>query len=247
MADTLSYNEQTEGWPSYYSFFPEWMEGMNNRFYSFKGGNLHLHNSNDQRGTFYGATSSAIIQFCANKSPLEAKLFKALSLQSDTTWEAIVATDEVTGTVLTNYYEKKEGMWFSNIRFNSNSVITKNRSFVGIGNTSDTVGGSGTTRTFTFASNVPQSIISIGDTIFYGTTPTQGGVISSIVGNVITATGSTLPAVGTAIGLFVMASKNVTAESYGLLGDYAVVTLVEDGTNASELFSVEFDVMKSYP
>ncbi|MFN9912711.1 MAG: hypothetical protein ACK53L_09005, partial [Pirellulaceae bacterium] len=64
-------------------------------------------------------------------------------MQSDTTWEATVATDEVTGTVLTNYYEKKEGMWFSNIRFNSNSVITKNRSFVGIGNTSATVGGSG--------------------------------------------------------------------------------------------------------
>jgi hypothetical protein len=45
MAYTLTYSETAQGWPSFYSFTPERMIGMNNHFYSFDEGKLYQHNS----------------------------------------------------------------------------------------------------------------------------------------------------------------------------------------------------------
>ncbi len=33
---TLSYSEGVQGWTSFFSFYPDWMIGMNNYFYTFK-------------------------------------------------------------------------------------------------------------------------------------------------------------------------------------------------------------------
>jgi hypothetical protein len=41
--------------------------------------------------------------------------------------------------------------------------------------------------------------------------------------------------------------KNSIAESHGLLGHYCVFTLTNDNTNKIELFTLESEVMKSYP
>ena len=54
MAETLTYSPDVKGWPSFYSYIPEWMAGMNNYFYSFKGGNLYRHNTNEIRNQYYG-------------------------------------------------------------------------------------------------------------------------------------------------------------------------------------------------
>ena len=42
---TLSYSDKSEGWPSFYSFIPDFMIGMNSYFYTFSGGNLYRHNT----------------------------------------------------------------------------------------------------------------------------------------------------------------------------------------------------------
>ena len=44
---TLTYSQGAKGWPSFYSFQPEMMIGMNNYFYSFKGGDLYSKNDRD--------------------------------------------------------------------------------------------------------------------------------------------------------------------------------------------------------
>jgi len=37
---TLTYDEGVQGWPSFYTFYPDWMIGMNNYFYT---GLLFIH------------------------------------------------------------------------------------------------------------------------------------------------------------------------------------------------------------
>jgi hypothetical protein len=49
MEYTLTYSQQTQGWPSFYSFNPDWIIGMNNFLYTFKGGDLYKHNVNNAR------------------------------------------------------------------------------------------------------------------------------------------------------------------------------------------------------
>ena len=61
---TLSYAEDVKGWPSFYSFFPDYMVGMNGFFYTFgptinsdgtvSGGCLYRHNVNETRNNYYG-------------------------------------------------------------------------------------------------------------------------------------------------------------------------------------------------
>jgi len=51
---TLTYDEGVQGFPSFYSYYPDFMIGMNNYFYTFNGGNLYRHNVNESRNNFYG-------------------------------------------------------------------------------------------------------------------------------------------------------------------------------------------------
>jgi hypothetical protein len=50
---TLTYSEGVAGWVSFYSYYPDWIIGMNNYLYTFKGGNIYKHNTNESRNTFY--------------------------------------------------------------------------------------------------------------------------------------------------------------------------------------------------
>ena len=81
---TISYSEAVKGFPSYYSFQPDYMIGMNQHFYSFKGGNLWKHNTNELRNNYYGVQYNSMVRGVFNTSPLENKKFKTISLESDT-------------------------------------------------------------------------------------------------------------------------------------------------------------------
>ena len=63
---TLSYSDGSKGWPSFYTFFPDYMIGMNSYFYSFKGGNLFRHNTNSLRNNYYGIQGSSSITSVLN-------------------------------------------------------------------------------------------------------------------------------------------------------------------------------------
>ena len=86
---TLSYSESSKGWPSFYSFIPDFMIGMNSFFYSFKGGNIWRHNTNANRNEYYGVPGTqapSTITSVFNPEPtLSIKLFKTLSYEATTT------------------------------------------------------------------------------------------------------------------------------------------------------------------
>ena len=106
---TLTYSPSAEGWPSFYSYNPDWMIGMNNYFYTFKGGNLYRHNVNATRNRFYGVNYPSTIQSVFNESPLINKLFKTINIEGDDTWDVDLYTDiQTDGFILANYFEKKE-------------------------------------------------------------------------------------------------------------------------------------------
>ena len=91
---TLTYSEAAPGWVSFYSYYPDWMIGMNNYFYTFSGGNLFRHNVNETRNNFYGTQSTSTLQSVFNVSPLENKLFKTIGLKGDSPWAVTLQTDQ---------------------------------------------------------------------------------------------------------------------------------------------------------
>lgn len=264
---TLTYSPGVEGWPSFYSFNPDWMIGMNNYFYSFKGGDLYRHNVNNTRNNFYGVQYESIIKSVFNDSPLENKLFKTLNLEGDDTWSASMITDiQDSGFIESNWFEKKEASFYAFVR-NEGTVPAQPseyalRSVNGIGR-SLTITGTGAAVQVNFAIGGSPiaigSILSIGDYLYYSLPPTYnspilfGQVVSiqvnypSNLNRIVVDTtipGATIPAIQNP---YIMYIKNSVAESHGVLGHYCVFTIENANTNKVELFAVESEVMKSYP
>ncbi|HHZ81993.1 MAG TPA: hypothetical protein EYO58_05695 [Flavobacteriales bacterium] len=272
---TLTFSPPSKGWPSFYSYTPEWMQGMNQYFYSFYGGNLWRHNTNELRNNYYGTDYPSTVTSVFNQEPITNKLFKTLSLESDHAWGATFVSElQSTGFIEATYFEKKESDWFAFIR--TQGVVNIDtaaeaaqefplRSANGIGN-SLTATNVATVTTFTFPLELPLgNIPNIGDSIYYAVPVVFPAVLTPIYLGEITAINIDIPATpplnnivveqnvvngGVQPGVdvnYVMVTKNLVAESHGILGHYGVFTLTNEDTEAVELFAVKSEVMKSYP
>ncbi len=256
---TLTYDSGVQGWPSFYSYLPDWMIGMNNYFYTFKGGDLYRHNVNAVRNNFYGVQYNSTVQSVFNDMPLENKLFKTINLEGDDTWGVTLATDiQDSGFINAGWFEKKEQVYYAFVR-NSGSVPAgvdeyALRSLNGIGK-SDSVAGSTVFFDLQYKIN---NIISVGDMLYFSlppyTTPQLAGQVTAINYDPLTGTNNlqidtTIPGsvpipIQDAFFLFI---KNSIAESHGVLGHYCVFDITNTSTTPINLFAVESEVMKSYP
>ena len=93
---TLTYDRGVTGFPSFYSYYPDFMMGMNNYFYTWKGGNLYRHNTNETRNNYYGVQYTSQVISVFNDSPLENKLFKTIELGGDDRWDVSLISDQQT-------------------------------------------------------------------------------------------------------------------------------------------------------
>lgn len=261
---TLTYSEGVNGWVSFYSYYPDWMVGMNNFLYTFRGGNLYRHNVNDTRNTFYedwwirigdqgGAFVSTQLQSVLNQAVLENKLFKTIDLQGDAPWEVQLETDlQYSGFIQSSWFDRKEATYFAFIRNNENGQLAL-RSVTGIGNSIAVTLGS--IIKFSIKPLIEiSSIISIGDLVYFGNPLTLAGKIVAI--NVNYPAGINQMIIDTSIPgavpiplqiNYFATIKDSVAESHGVLGHYCTFTMQNDSSSKIELFAVESDVMKSFP
>jgi len=256
---TLSYSEGVAGWVSFYSYYPDWMIGMNNYFYTFKGGNIYKHNVNDNRNTFYGIFTQSSIQSVFNNAALENKLFKTINLEGDAPWAVALETDiQVSGFIEQSWFEKKEQSYFAFIRNNAIGELAL-RSLNGIGRSFQVTGGT----TIKFSINPLISlggIISIGDLLYFfdppSNTPLLAGKVTAISvdypNNLNQLTITTVVPGATTVPIttqnpYFLYIKNSVAESHGVLGHYCTFTLTNDSSSKIELFAAEANVMKSFP
>ena len=249
---TVSYSDGVKGWPSRFSYIPEFMTGLNSYLYSFDGGNLYRHNTNPLRNNYYGVQEKSTITGVFNDSPLEIKLFKTMSFESDASWNVVnLKTDLSSGSMLFSDFEQKEGEWFTYIRQNSSTLDLKLRSAHGIGDLTDTQAATIPNGSVLVFDVDLGNILSGGDVLYYSTVsgPTVIGTVVAIDKSTgkITVTNPTTVAV--AIGDFIYYYKNIIAESTGARGYFMEFTLELPitETSAVELFSVGSSVMKSYP
>lgn len=268
MNKTLTYSEDVTGWVSFYSYMPDWMIGMNNYFYTFKGGNLYRHNTNENRNTFYSpwwerqnqgvkSFTPTSIQSVFNSAVLENKLFKTINLEGDDTWSANLITDlQFSGFIEASWFEKKEQSYFAFIRNNTVGQLAL-RSVNGIGNSLTTTDRGTSNTKINFSINPLVSIgntISVGDYVYFSQNVTFAGEVVAI--NVDLPNGINQIIVNNAMQTSVLIPgdnnffffvKNSVAESHGVLGHYCTFTLENLSKGKIELLAVESEAMKSFP
>jgi|TARA_R110000851_G_scaffold36314_2_gene94869 hypothetical protein len=251
---TLSYSEGVKGWPSFYSFNPEYMIGMNAYFYTFKYGRLYRHNTNEQRNTYYSVYTPSEITGVFNAEPTTIKLFKTISIESSASWECTnLSTDLGTGIIESSFFEQKEGEWFSYIRSPLSTENFKLRSTHGIGTIDGAFFAQGL-NPGEYLLSLPSPVtidnmISGGDTIYVrdNTQDIKVGVVLDLnrtTNNITLTNPSAITFVGPQLWFYY---KNPQAESSGVRGYFMEFTLKNSSRTAVEMFSLGSSVMKSYP
>lgn len=260
---TLTYDPGSKGFPSFYSYAPDWMIGMNNFFYTFKNGNLYRHNTNNLRNNYYGINYPSTLTSVFNDQPLENKIFKTINLEGDDSWGVTLDSDQqTTGFINKEYFEQKEGSYFGYVR-NSGSTpaLLDNyalRSLNGLATTSNiefgVVGVSNTSIQFSNSINIG-NIISVGDMVYFGNpNPLLLGQVVQVnqnlpagINNIVVDINIPNVNVPPSTTEYILYIKNSVAESHGVLGHYGVFKLTNSNTSKIELFAVLADVMKSFP
>ena len=249
MAYTLTYSENANGWPSFYSFIPEKMIGMNNVFYSFKGGSLYKRNSKSSpRNNFYGEQGQSTLSGVINIEPTIIKKFKTISLEGNAAWDCSVYSDLESGYIDKDWFSLKEGEQYAYIRRRADDNTFEARSAQGVGSVSTVDSSVITSVVLTFTFDVG-SMISIGDKL-YGVIsgiPEFAGTVTAVSGTTITIDSSAPGAIVPVNGQFIMYVKNNIAESYGATGYYLAYTLTNDSTSFVELYGIASNLFKSFP
>ena len=133
---TLSFDEDVNGWTSFFSYKPNWGDSLRNNFYTFKNGNIWQHYSNNSNwGSFYGFENDSSVDLVFNPNVSTIKTFKTINYEGSEGWEMeYLYTDtdtsasiskSITNQVFTledlekqlfiNSFKRKESKYFCNL------------------------------------------------------------------------------------------------------------------------------------
>tara|TARA_R100000935_G_scaffold29739_2_gene50081 strand:+ start:1089 stop:2537 length:1449 start_codon:yes stop_codon:yes gene_type:complete len=100
--NTVSFDEDVLGWPSFFTYNPSQSFSMLNNFYSLKDNSLWKHyyfNSSEppSRGKFYGVLTPSSITFIFNPRPSMSKNFQTINYEGANGWQIDSIVSDSTG------------------------------------------------------------------------------------------------------------------------------------------------------
>lgn len=134
---TLAFDEDANGWISFFSYKPDFTGSLINNFYSFKDGSIWKHYSTSvARGNFYGQNNLSQFMVILNQEPSLVKNFNTINYEGDLGWRLdVIQTNSDTSAaiepaipysqmanltslenqLLVNNFKDKEDKYFANI------------------------------------------------------------------------------------------------------------------------------------
>jgi len=231
------------GWLTTETFNPEEMIRVNGNLFTFKNGEVYIHNQESDNGVpnynkFYGEDFNSEASFNFSQEPSENKVYKAIEIEGSTAVQIALLTNLDEGYINQSDFDRKEGNYFAYVR-GSNSVLdTSLLTSQGIGEAVI----DGLDLNFTFANGAQiDPIISVGDLVLNAN--------SQVVGTILSRTGNTLTmdAVNNLTsGDFVFALKPNSANQQGILGYYMKTTMTFSSDTIQEIFALSCEVAKSF-
>lgn len=96
------------------------MQAMGLNFITFMGGDLWIHNDEDQnRCNLFGEKRDCVVGVITNESPMEIKVLDSMGVHSDSTWEVTSVTipptinypSGMSSKIPTAHFKKRDGVW----------------------------------------------------------------------------------------------------------------------------------------
>jgi hypothetical protein len=88
--NTLGFDEQINGWVSFYSYHPSFIDSLQNKFYTFISNSIYEHYDEttlNNRGSFYGTQNDSSITFIFNPDVSRSKNFLTINYEGSNGWE----------------------------------------------------------------------------------------------------------------------------------------------------------------
>lgn len=246
MAKTITYDEGVKGWTSFHSFIPDWMQRLNNRFFTVKDGNLYIHNDENSsiRNNFYGVQYPTKIKVIVNEYPSEIKIAKTIMLEANKAFDVNIKSyinDETVFITETNLlstdFLDKEGLQHAYFRRNEITTDYTAKNAYGLGRVLSVLGS-----TIKFSKTVPTASISIGDSLIDENENTIG-IIQDYSGVIIIV--DTTPIILS--NTFIFGYKNPKIEGSEIRGYNFEVELTDNSTSRTEIFAMNLNIVKSFP
>jgi hypothetical protein len=153
----IAFDTQGQKWVTRYSYVPEGMERLKNRFFSFKDGSIYIHDKGTNN-TFYGSASPSLIKIISNFNPSLVKTFDAISIEGNDTWSATFSNTDQNSTLATGDYAEKERSYYADIpRDTATSITTNTTNITALG-----TNATGSTNTITFPNRINRQPIPLG-------------------------------------------------------------------------------------
>ena len=143
---TLSYDERSRGWVSFYTYKPTFGFSISNQFYTYNLQNLYQHYRDDvQRCMFYKSsyTDPANVEFVFNDQPTTVKNFHTIDYEGTTGWKMASAETDMhvaypildSGATVSSLsipvnFVNKENKYYGHIR--NNTTTTALNQIVGV-------------------------------------------------------------------------------------------------------------------
>ncbi len=109
---TLGYSPRSNSWISRYSFIPETGLTLNNKFYTFKGGKIYLHNSDTSgRNNFYGVQYNSEVEVIFNDNPTYISDYLSINYEGSQDWEIVSILADQEENIVTNA-RIMDNLWF---------------------------------------------------------------------------------------------------------------------------------------
>jgi len=121
--ETLSFNERTNRWTSFYSYSPDFMEGSNIDIVTFDQGRLFLHNDSQTYNNFYNTQYTSKMKVLSNEQPSSMKFYKAIEQETNLPWDMPSATNQFgqETSLAKADFENIEGVFWANMLRDINS------------------------------------------------------------------------------------------------------------------------------
>lgn len=153
----IAFDTQGQRWVTRYSYVPEGMERLKNRFFSFKDGSIYIHDKGTNN-TFYGSASPSLIKIISNFNPSLVKTYDAISIEGNDTWSATFSNTDQNSSLATGDYAKKERSYYADIPRDTATSITANTTNITALGTNAT----GSTNTITFPNRINRQPVPLG-------------------------------------------------------------------------------------
>ena len=153
----IAFDTQGQKWVTRYSYVPEGMERLKNRFFSFKDGSIYIHDKGTNN-TFYGSASPSLIKIISNFNPSLVKTYDAISVEGNDTWSATFSNTDQNSSLATGDYAEKERSYYADIPRDTATSITANTTNI----TALGANATGSTNTITFPNRINRQPIPLG-------------------------------------------------------------------------------------